>query len=77
MDQHNHVKSVAILARIYTLYFISHASFVYDTHRSLFSQGGERCYVISIKTLYTHHIWCSWVNREMSGCNLALKSRQI
>ena len=48
MDQNNHVKSVTILARIYTLYFISLACLVYVTHRSLFSHGGES--VTTIKT---------------------------
>ena len=70
-DQNNHVKSVAILARIYTLYFISLACLFYDTHRSLFSHGGES--VITIQTFYAHHVLCSQVNREcpnkMSGCN--------
>ena len=59
MDQNNHIKGVAILTRIYTLYFISLACLVYVSHRSLFSHGGERFYVITIQTLYTHHVLCS------------------
>ena len=56
MDQRNHVIRVAISAGTEMLYFIS---LVYVTHRSLFSQRGERCHVITIQALYKHHISCS------------------